>query len=300
MSLENINYTQRGHDNTQIAEQNNNEITDNSYNEQNDIDAVVNNHTEFNNFEVSVNNQSTTYVGASLEEVTRIVTNLFLDNFPRMQQIAKITAEARFNELWNEFVTQIPKKGITDLSPFKEIDVQYVVYEAQKGYARFATPDLLSTLSSLIAERIKQNNSDQCLKVTIDRALSIAHLLSSEQLDHLSLLFIVTKVKFSNINTIADLNRHLRFPERTFISDKLDSWQYLQIFGCLQLELPDICGNYASMYNFDVKEVEKICPDSIKQHIGDYSTSPLGTMLAITNAEIKTNYKFDPNIWIHS
>lgn len=283
---ENITNTQKGSNNTQIGEQNNFENINNSHNEQNG--TIVN-----------FDNNTTVFVGASLEEITRIVTNLFLDNFPRMQQIAKDEAERRMNELWSKIVTCFSHKGVTDLSPFMETDVQYVVYEAQKNYARFATPDLLSKLSSLISERIKHNYDDMCLKVAIDQAISVIGMLSSSQLDYLSALFLTTKVGFKNIESLEQLKRHFDYLDNTFSKSKFSNWQHLNMLGCLQLDLPNVCKYNAKIYNFNVSDVEKICPKNIKDLSGDYSTSPIGTIIAIIHAEQKTTWRFDPKIWIH-
>ena len=278
--MQEIINNQKGSNNTQIGEQNN--------------------HTENKNMVVHVETHSNTYMGASLEEVTKLVTNLFLDNFPRMQQIAKDTVEARINELWENIVEKLSKEGITNFSPFMEPDVQYVLYEAQKGYARFATNDMLANLSSLIAERIKNDDGDMCLKVTIDQAISIIPMLSSAQLDYLALQFLTTKVKFNNIHNLDDLKRHFEYLDATFSTAHISNWQHLNMLGCLQLELPDICKSNAINYKLNIEDIEKICPKNFRILNGDYSTSPIGTIIAIIYAEQKTNYHFDPTIWIHN
>lgn len=247
----------------------------------------------------NIESHPTIYVGPSLEEITRLITNLFLDNFPRMQEIAREAAEQRVKELWKATTSKLILSGTNDFSPFMETDVQYVLYEAQKNYARFPTEDLLSKLSSLIAERIRYNNSDMCLKVTIDQAISIIGMLSSSQLDFLSLLFLTTKVKFGDIHNLEQLKNRLEFLDATFSKSQASNWQHLNMLGCLQLDLPDVCKINADNYNFDVSDVDSICPLNIKNICGDYSVSPIGTIIAIIHTEQKTAFRFDPKIWIH-
>lgn len=249
--------------------------------------------------QTNVDSRTTINIGPTLEEVTRIVTNLFLDNFPRMQQIAKDEAEKRVNELWDGILSCLLRKGVTDFSPFTEIDVQYVLYESQKNYVRFATPDLLSKLSLLIAERVKYNDDDMCLKATIDQAISVIGMLTPAQLDYLSASFLTTKVKFT-IETLEQLKNHFDFLDNTFKEMKFSNWQHLNMLGCLQLDLPDVCEFNAKLYNFSVPDVEKICPENIKLLSSDYSTSPIGTIIAIIHAEQKTHWRFDPKTWIHN
>lgn len=255
---------------------------------------------EQNNTTVNIQSNSTIYTGASLEEVSSLVTNLFLDNFPRMQQIAKEVAESRVNELLETTIKKIEKNKITDLSPFMDVDVQYVLYEAQKNYARFATEDLLDNLSSLIVERVKYNDGDLCLKVAIDKAISVISMISVEQLDYLTLLFLVSNVKFENIKTLDDLKLLFEYLDNIFPNAQKANWQHLNVLGCLQINLINVCKHNAETYGFKFEEVKSICPKNISDLTGDYSTSPIGTIIAIIYAEQKTNAKFNPRIWIHN
>lgn len=276
--MQEIINNQKGSNNTQIGEQNN--------------------HAENNNTEINIETYSTTYIGASLEEVTTIVTNLFLDNFPRMQKLAKEAAEARINELWENIVKKLPCKDVKNLSPFTEVDVQYVLYEAQKGYARFATKDLLSNLSSLIIERVKYNEDDLCLRVAIDKAISVAPMLSQEHLDYLSLMFISKSVKLQGIDTVQKLKELLDYLDNTFFYSS-DPVVHLNNLGCLQLSLGDSYEELSCTYGFNKMEIKKICPDKITALHCDYKTSYVGTILAIVNAELKSKYRFNPKKWIY-
>lgn len=275
-----------GNDGTQVGVQNNNQNIDNSYNEQ-------------NNTTVNVDNHPTVYVGASLEEITRIVTNLFLDNFPRMQQVAKETAIASAKQLWDETVPKLLSANVINYGSFMDVDVQYVICEAQKSYARFSTNDLLEKLSTLIAERVKYNNDDMCLKVAIDQAVSVVGRISPSQLDYLSLIFLTTKVKFNNIDSLEKLKSHFEYLDNTFSKSRFSNWQYLNMLGCLQLDLPDVCKIAENNYGFSKADIENVCPKNIKNLSGDYSTSPVGTIIAIIHAQQKTDFHFNPKIWIH-
>lgn len=278
--INDISNSQRGHDNTQIGVQNNIEIIDSSH------------HNQFV--------QQTVNVGVSLEEVTRIVTNLFLDNFPRMYQIAKEVADKRVNELWAEIVKKLGPQNEKDLQAFMEPDVQYVLYEAQKSYARFGTEEMLGMLSSLIKGRIKNNDSQICLKVAIDKAISIAGLLNQEQLDYLSLTFIVKSVRLSHVKDIENLKKHFTIMEAAFNNANISSFEYLNMLGCFSFNLGTAKQVYEKRYPFIKTEQSVNFPQVFEQVPGDYGTSHVGTVLAIANAEAKTPYKFDPSIWIHT
>ena len=240
------------------------------------------------------------YYGLTPQQACQMTMELFYNNFPKLQEEAKALVEKRVTELMDEIAAQLCKKNITDMSPLAEPDVQYAIFEAQKNYARFATNESLSTLSSLVAERIRQNDSGICLKVAIDKAISIIGMLSPSQLDYLSLLFMVTRVKFPDIKTTEDLKARFEHLSTVFAGAVNSSWEHLNMLGCLQLDLPNIYDISARSYRLNVSEIEKICPQIIKKLNGDCSASPVGVVIAISNAEHKTTYSFNPKTWINN
>ena len=145
------------------------------------------------------------YVGMTPEQAAKQTIDLFMDNFPKLQSLAKETAELRATELCNEILKKLEEKQVKDFTPFTQPDVQFVLYEAQKNYARFGEKEVMKILTELIANRI-QNDDKGHFKRIVDNAVTVACELSSTQLDCLSTLFMLTKVRFSNIITIEDLN----------------------------------------------------------------------------------------------
>jgi L-rhamnose mutarotase len=75
-----------------------------------------------------------------------------------MQMIAKEEAEKRMNELWYKIVECLTEKGVTNLTPFMETDVQYVLYEAQKNYAEYTDANKNVILQSVSIEQERLQN----------------------------------------------------------------------------------------------------------------------------------------------
>ena len=240
------------------------------------------------------------YNGLSPQDACKVVIDLFYDNFPKLQKEANVIVEKRVTELMNEIASKLMKNNVTDMSPLADPDVQYIVYEAQKGYARFATEELLSTLSSLVSERVKQHDADLCLKVAIDQAITIAPMLSQEHLNYLSLLFIVKHTKIKGVVDISSMELWLNSLNDSFHINCEDAILHLDALGCLRISLGKSCQVLSRIYGIQESEIEKICPDNIKMLHGDYGTSNIGTILAILNAENKIDVKFNPTTWIHS
>ena len=240
------------------------------------------------------------YEGLSPAEACKLATDLFAENFPKLQDQAMKTVNARVDELMATVAKKLEEKNTTDMAAFSEPDVQYAVCEAQKSYARFGTKEMLATLSSLIANRVEYNNDNICLKVAIDKAIEISGLLTRKHLDYLALLFSVSQVKFGGINDIEQLKSRLLMLNSFYPKVDTSVFSYLNLLGCLQLGLVDVSEVLGKAYNLPKDQVKTICPDNILQLTGDYTTSHVGTILAITHLEATTPFRFNPEIWVHN
>lgn len=233
----------------------------------------------------------------SAEDASKIAIDLFMDNFPKLQVEARKVAKERADEFCQEVMDKIQKCSANDYSVFKEPDTQYILYEAQKNYARFGTKEMLETLTNLVSKRVEYNK-ETVLKVSLDKAIEIAPMISQGQLDYLSMLFLCSRVKFNNIRTIEELKRHFEWIVQKFNGADFNSVEYLNMLGCLQIFILDIADNQSKVYGLNKENVDKICPNILKQLEGDYSTSYVGTVLAIINAQQKTGFDFKMETWI--
>ena len=241
------------------------------------------------------------YEGLSPSEACKLATDLFTDNFPKLQAQAMETVNKRVDELMSDIAIKLEQKSPSSMSAFAEPDVQCAIYEAQKSYARFGTKEMLSTLSSLIATRIEKNDNENiCLKVAIDKAIEISGLLSAKHLDYLALLFSVTQIKNNEIKNTHQLEKYLFLLDQSFPNIDFSGVPYLNMLGCLQLRLFDVTETLGNIYGFPKGVVRQVCPDNILKLSGDYATSHIGTILAIAHLEMKTPLELDPEIWIHS
>lgn len=240
------------------------------------------------------------YVGISPESAAKQTLDIFMENFPKLQALARDTAEQRATELCNELFEKLKEKEVIDFTPFTEPDVQYILYEAQKNYVRFGEKESMNILTELVANRIQNNQLGHFKRIT-DSAIVVAGELSSAQLDCLSVLFILTEVHIKSILTVEELKVLLNYVSKIFDLEHVDfrkELSYLNFKGCLQLRLPDIAKIQAETYHLDLKEVQGIIPHEMQQFTSDYGLSEVGLLLGLINAEQKSKYRFDPHIWI--
>lgn len=242
--------------------------------------------------------QENNYYGPSLTDVYNFAMALFRDNFPKLCEEAAKIAEDRAKEFCQATMKKLETTNPQKYVVFKDPDMQYVLFEAQKAYARFGTNDMLDMLTELISTKVEENQ-DMVLKVSIDKAIEIAPLLNNKQLDYLSLLFLCTRTKRNSIKTLEQLKEYLDYLAETFKDADFNSFFYVNMLGCLQFSLHQTIQYFANTYGFSADDIETICPPIIKETSCDYSTSYIGAVLAITNIRRKTDLKLDINIWIN-
>lgn len=289
---ENINNAQKGNHNTQIGQQNNTENIDNS-------SAVnIQQTTVDNSTDIHIDSRPVVYIGMSPEKASQMAIDLFWNNFPKLQQQAMNKVESLINEFCNTTIKKLIDEKIKDYSPFSTPDMQYVLVEAQTNYARFGNQDLLAIMSDLIVQRVK-SDKDEYFKIVLDRAISIIPSLTKRQIDTLTLLFYYKKVRFGNIQNLNDLQKHFDQSDMLFTPCRMEGYSLLNSLGCLDLDLNDVCERTSATYTLKKEDVEAICPTNIKTLHCDYSPSHVGIIIAIINSNTKTNYKFNPNVWIH-
>lgn len=260
--------------------------------------AEIQQHSAFGSQTTQIGVQNN-YTGISPESACNMAINLFHDNFPKLQEEARKIVEERIKELMDSVEKKLITRKVEDMTPFTNPDVQYAIFQAQKNYARFGAEERLNILSDLIVNRVENDNTDIILKVAIDKAIEIAPILNSGQLDFLSLLLLCTKLGFSEKGNVAILKMRIEKISETFSKADFSSVQYLNMLGCLQLALHNTVQFFSKIYDLKVEEVEKICPEIIKRTSGDYSTSHVGTVLAMINIKNKLGLEIDMRKFIH-
>lgn len=239
------------------------------------------------------------YYGLTPAEASQMAVNLFMDNFPKLQEAAMKTVRERVNEIIQEIVSQIEEKYSGNYSAFSKPDMQYILVEAEKGYARKGTPELCAILSSLIADR-SACPENSYLEMVLDKAVEIAPSLLPIHLDYLTLIFLYKCVRFGDISTLDDLKIRYNEIHTLFNAPNTPTAiSYFNMLGLLTLSLGDGDEVLSNRYGFKQQEVSQVLPPEYTVIPGDYSLTPVGIALAIFNSRSKWSQMFPLSTWIH-
>lgn len=246
-----------------------------------------------------IGTQNNIYHGLTPTEASQMAVNLFMDNFPKLQEQAMKTVQERVGELIRETVLQIETKYAGNYSSFSKPDMQYILVEAEKGYARKGTPELCAILSSLIADR-SACAENSYLEMVLDKAIELAPSLMPGQLDYLTLIFLYKHIKFGDISTLEDLQNRYNEIHKYFIAPKdANSISYFDMLGLLTIILGNGSEILGKTYGFKQEDVVQCLPPEQTIIPGDYGLTPVGIVLAIFNAHSKGKWRFDLSVWIY-
>lgn len=238
------------------------------------------------------------YYGLTPAEASQMAINLFMDNFPKLQEAAMETVQERVKEIIQEIVSQIETKYAGNYSAFSKPDMQYILVEAEKGYARKGTPELCSILSSLVADR-SACVENSYFEIILDKAIELAPSLRPSHLDYLSLIFLYKHVHFGDLATLDDIKVRYEEIHDCFESPKnMNMIPYFNMLGLLTIHLGNGAEILGKIYGLPKSEVAQVLPIEHEQITSDYGLTPVGILLAIFNAHSKGRWQFDPTIWI--
>lgn len=238
----------------------------------------------------------TNIYGMSPEAASKIAIDLFIENFPKLQETAQQVAKERADELVREILGKLGKEGVRDYTAFSEPDMQYILFEAQKGYARFGTEELCAMLSALIADRTKYNDEAH-VKAILDRAIEIAPMMQPMHIDLLTITFMSKHIKFKNIQTVDDIVKlfqdacaHFQLPKGP--QEIKSAILFLDMLGCFSIGIGDPYDSISKQYGLSKNELVSAMPSEITGVPADYILTPIGVVSAVLNM----NNKFQHNV----
>lgn len=133
--------------------------------------------------------QMTVVTGFTPKEAVEIAMQIFRENFPKLVDEAKQIAASRAEEISNDLIQKLIENNFTDYKKFKEVDIQIVLNEMTKTYAREKNNDKKGLLIELVCKRLVCDSID-VQQVTINEAIITLGKLTKNQIKLLGLCFL--------------------------------------------------------------------------------------------------------------
>lgn len=185
------------------------------------------------------------YQGLSYKDVKDIATDIFSSNFLQVKNEAAQIATERAEEITGKIVDQLEKKSPESLQEFSQPGMQDALFTAQKEYAKSGDAELGDLLVDIIVDRAETTQRNM-LQIVLDESLHVAPKLTIEQLDTLTLLFLLIRTRRLNVKNYEDLKLYFENHVFPFVDNLLKDHQhynYLEYLRCGQIRT----GNYGEL-----------------------------------------------------
>jgi hypothetical protein len=185
------------------------------------------------------------YNGISYSDAKEIFNDLFKSNFLQLKHEAADVAQQRAEEITGKFLNDLNTKSPESIAEFKEPAMQDALFTAQKEYAKSGDLDLGDLLVDILVDRV-QTNTRNMLQLVLDESLKIAPSLTVEQLDTLSLNFLLTRTRSTAISDFNGFAQMIKRDIEPFVNNLLSDnnhYNYLEFHRCGHIRT----GNYGNL-----------------------------------------------------
>jgi hypothetical protein len=181
--------------------------------------------------------QSIVIQGISYSDAKEIALDVYKSNYLQLSYEAAELAKARAEELTDDFLIKLKEENEEAINQMKQPAMQSALYEAQKQYAKTGDKDLEELLVDILVERAltTERNIHQ---IVLDEALSIASKLTSEQMDTLTINFLISqthKYNLINLETLINYFNTEIIPFTKYLTDSKSCYEHLVYAGCISL-----------------------------------------------------------------
>jgi hypothetical protein len=176
-------------------------------------------------------------VGLSYTEARQVAMDVFEANFYRLQEVAAKTARARAESFLDSYFRNAKAEGYQTLPQASNPDFQTALYSAQKEYARVGDRDLGQILVQLLINRTKESNRN-LMQIVLNESLAVVCKLTLEQINILSLVFVLKYAASDLLTNPVSLREHLDIFVLPFLYDLTashSSYQHLEFASCASI-----------------------------------------------------------------
>lgn len=173
-------------------------------------------------------------IGITEQRAKEIAIEIYKDNFIKLSSEAHEVAINRVEELVDDFLIKMHERNPQNLDSLKDPGMQASLYTAQKEYAKTGDKNLEETLVEMLVDRASLKNRD-LKQIVLDESISTVSKLTSQQLDILTLVFILTRTQNHTLNNLISLDKYVKstiLPFVASITKEKSSYEHLVYSGC--------------------------------------------------------------------
>jgi hypothetical protein len=172
--------------------------------------------------------------GISYSDAKEIALDVFKTNFPKLSDEAAEKVFSRVEEFTVNFLEKLIHKGKLLINNLNDPGIQVSLLEAQKGYAKTGDKDLEDLLIDILVERtsITERNIDQ---IVLEESLQIASKLTAENMDALTINFLVLQTRKQNMTSLDNLKKYFEIEILPFLltlSSDSSCYEHIEYSGC--------------------------------------------------------------------
>lgn len=172
--------------------------------------------------------------GISYSDAREIAKDVFKSNFLELKQEAATIAQQRAEEVTEKVISQLSEKHPGLASEFEKPAMQNALFTVQKEYAISGDKDVGDLLVDILVDRAAQSKRNM-MQVVLDEALSIASKLTVDQLDTLSLNFLLLRTRRLDILNYDGFVEYFKKRVVPFVDNLVSSsenYNYIEYLGC--------------------------------------------------------------------
>lgn len=166
------------------------------------------NSTNIQNNDMSTNSLTVINQGMTYNDTKQMLLDLMSEEEKKYKGIALQVMDERLQDFSNEFLEKLyAKEGDQGLEKLGIPSMQHSVYNAQKGYCLDEKGDLKSTYVDMLLSRMETTEKN-ALQISIDEAIKTVECLTNEQMDTLTMIFLIF-YHIKPIRNLIELKEHI-------------------------------------------------------------------------------------------
>ncbi|MEW7292125.1 LPO_1073/Vpar_1526 family protein [Aquimarina sp. 2304DJ70-9] len=179
--------------------------------------------------------------GISYSDAKEIFEDLFRSNFLQLKDEAAAIAQLRAKEITDQFLANLIEKSPDSFNNLNQPAIQDVIFKMQKAYAISGEKEIRNILVELITHRIILPFRSYH-QILLEEAIDKVPKLSGEQMDVLTLVYLIKNTNFREVKDHSDLLQLIKEEVYPFIKNNNDffvHYNHFKFLGCANATVRD-------------------------------------------------------------